>query len=522
MADAGKARAPSASYAKARTRRLRQGRRGGRAGRVGRAGARRAPTAPTTPWPRRSGSPPSAPAPARATPCASSARTPTCPRGDTEVLAPTPEDDGSIPLAGDTGIATEPATVTVSAELGDGPHGPAGDDSNDFDFYEVDIPAGLSLVGDTSDSGSLDTILAVYDETGELVAVDDDGGSQGFTSRVTYTPETPGTYYLMVAGYSFFGPLPADPFDSGSGAGLADIGDYELSIAVGPVDADNYAVRLQPGRRHRRGRRRRGDRAHRLPARRPADGRLAGRPRRLVALPAQLAAARRRQHHAGLRRREGRLVRPARSAAAPAPTTSSSRATGPAPSSTPTRSRRSTSTSRAAASTPASGAAPGVRTLSPFSSFLGKWGINANRQDAMITKVTAEVKENIRDEVKASGLNPNLEVRGRQLAQPPRGRGQAERLARLRRRHHRPVGHPDDRHRAVHRPGQLRARGRRPGAPRRAERPGRRPRLAEHLPHRGQRPGGVRLAGGRQRDRPRDRAHGRQLPHRQPVAAWPC
>jgi hypothetical protein len=54
---------------------------------------------------------------------------------------------------------------------------------------------------------------------------------------------------------------------------------------------------------------------------------------------------------------------------------------------------------------------PGVSELSPFSAFLGKWGIPRSRENAMIRQITAEVRENIRDEVRAGGLNPGLEVR---------------------------------------------------------------------------------------------------------------
>jgi hypothetical protein len=53
---------------------------------------------------------------------------------------------------------------------------------------------------------------------------------------------------------------------------------------------------------------------------------------------------------------------------------------------------------------------PGVRTLSPFSAFLGRWGLtNANR-NAVINRVIATVRENIRADL-ASGPNRNFAVR---------------------------------------------------------------------------------------------------------------
>ena len=49
-----------------------------------------------------------------------------------EDLEPGAEDNGSIPLATPTGIEG-PSAVTTTGVLGDGPHGSAGDGTNDFD-----------------------------------------------------------------------------------------------------------------------------------------------------------------------------------------------------------------------------------------------------------------------------------------------------------------------------------------------------------------------------------------------------
>lgn len=167
--------------------------------------------------------------------------------GGTSTAITTEEDQGSIPLATDTGIDGSGA-VTTSSVLGDGPHGSqGGDGSNDFDFYKVTVAEGQSILADTEGSATgLDTILAVYGADGTPLAADDDGGT-GTLSNLGYTPETPGDYYVLVAGYDFFGPLPNDPTDSGSGNGGADEGDYSLSLAVQELDRDFYSVRLRPG-----------------------------------------------------------------------------------------------------------------------------------------------------------------------------------------------------------------------------------------------------------------------------------
>ncbi|WP_210650274.1 pre-peptidase C-terminal domain-containing protein [Nocardioides sp. SYSU D00065] len=167
------------------------------------------------------------------------------PGASTPSTVTTAEDQGAIPLATPTGIAGTGSAV-VSSVLGDGPHGPEGTGSNDFDFYSVEVGEGQTLTADTEGSATAtDTILVVWDAEGTPLAADDDSGT-GTHSALTYKPEAPGTYYVMVGGYAF-DPLPADPFDSGSGAGGADVGDYRLAVASQELDADFYSVRLRPG-----------------------------------------------------------------------------------------------------------------------------------------------------------------------------------------------------------------------------------------------------------------------------------
>ena len=46
---------------------------------------------------------------------------------------------------------------------------------------------------------------------------------------------------------------------------------------------------------------------------------------------------------------------------------------------------------------------PGVRTLSPFSSFLGRWGLTNADRNAVINRVIATVQENIRRDLRFEG-----------------------------------------------------------------------------------------------------------------------
>ncbi|KGN31737.1 hypothetical protein N802_03315 [Knoellia sinensis KCTC 19936] len=168
-------------------------------------------------------------------------------------IPPAPEDNGSIPLAHATGL-TGRAAVTTTGVLGDGPHGPApaGDGSNDFNFYSLTGTAGFALTVSTEGTpAGTDTVVGLYDAEGTLLAVDDDGGATGLSSLLTHQIATTGTYYVVVAGFRAGGPLPRDPFDSGSGSqggrGGGDLGNYTLLLRAAQVDADFYAVNLAKG-----------------------------------------------------------------------------------------------------------------------------------------------------------------------------------------------------------------------------------------------------------------------------------
>jgi hypothetical protein len=55
-----------------------------------------------------------------------------------------------------------------------------------------------------------------------------------------------GTYYV-VTGSALPYPIPGDPFDSGSGYGVGSEGRYGLTVTVAPADVDVYAVDLEVG-----------------------------------------------------------------------------------------------------------------------------------------------------------------------------------------------------------------------------------------------------------------------------------
>jgi hypothetical protein len=154
------------------------------------------------------------------------------------------EDDGAIPLAGDTGIGTIRSGITTSAVIGDGPHGSAGTGTNDVDFYRLRAAAGeVVTVQTATPTGPLDSLVALYTPDGTLVASNDDFGG-GFDSRMTYTAPATSDYFVAVAGYRG---LLADPFNPASGGGNGSEGPYTVTITAAEDDRDFFAVKLRAG-----------------------------------------------------------------------------------------------------------------------------------------------------------------------------------------------------------------------------------------------------------------------------------
>lgn len=324
-----------------------------------------------------------------------------------ETIETAPEDNGSIPLATQSGI-TDGGAVTTSSVLGDGPHGTEGDGSNDFDVVAVDVAEGETLTADTAgtDSG-LDSVLAVYDAEGTLVAVDDDGG-EGRLSLVTYTAAEAGTYYVLVAGYSFLGPLPADPFDSGSGAGLGDTGEYQLSISAQLLDTDYYSLRLRPGDvlgsvgedaatglkvRTPSGEERVGGVATDASSLYPPNSPLPGGGNTTVAYVAEEAGWYSVQVTGSTGRYDVSVE-------------------GFRPGTQQDRGRTQTvlldfDPGRVNAGT---WGGPGVRNVSPFSAFVPRWGIDRSQARRVENRALRIAQRNIDQEIQRQGLNPDVNV----------------------------------------------------------------------------------------------------------------
>jgi hypothetical protein len=333
-------------------------------------------------------------------------------------LATVPEDNGSIPLAGATGLDGGEA-VTTSGVIGDGPHGSAGTGTGDFDFYEIaGARAGQRFVADIdTPTGSLDSIVVLWDAAGNAIAANDDSG--GLDSLLTFTLPADGDYFLMVAGFLN---LPADPFDSGSGDGAGSEGPYNLLLGLDANDVDFYAVNLRAGdvlsgsvsgaastlQVYDTARREVFGSSQDASGIYPASSPLAGGGNAVVDHVVRSGG----RHYVAVSGGTGNydvtleVYRPG------------------------TQAKRVTQTifldfDGARVNTAIFGG-PGVRQLSPLSAFLGRWGIPASQQNAVINRVLATTTENLRHDF--AGQNVQVRILNSRDHADPFGQPNVSRL----------------------------------------------------------------------------------------------
>ncbi|MDG4790953.1 PPC domain-containing protein [Micromonospora sp. WMMD1102] len=322
-------------------------------------------------------------------------------RVEATAIAPNTEDDGAIPLARDTGVGATEQAVSTSGTVGDGPHGSAGSGSGDFDFYQVTGTAGRTLRVDIdTPTDELDSVVLLYDAEGELIDLNDDS-PEGLDSLLIHQFAADGDYYVAVVG---FPSIPEDPFDSGSGAGAASEGPYQVTLATAEQDTDFFAVRLRPGDvlgasvagsaakitvYDSDGREVHGsdqDASGIYPPNSP----LPGGGNAVTEHVADKAG----WHYVGVTLGDGMYditVEAYRSAQKP-------------------RQTLFLDFDGARINTAIFGG-PGVRTLSPMRAWLGRWGLTAADEDAVIDGIIAEVEENLRHDMVESGLNQRFDIR---------------------------------------------------------------------------------------------------------------
>ena len=295
--------------------------------------------------------------------------------------------------------------------LGDGPHGGA-TGSNDFDFFALTSGPGLRITVDTTGVGTdADTVVAVYDESGEPLAVNDDAGvaPNFLASRLSFPVPEQGRYFVLVAGYSTAGPLPEDPTDSGSGAGGADRGNYQLAIGSSAFDTDYYALKLKKG--DVLGSVGKGV-ADLLTVWRPDGTQMVGAPgvdASSLYAPTSPLPGGGNTTLAYVAEQSGTYAIQVDGSAGSYDTLVEAYRPG---SEIDPAARVQTiflDFDGARVNTGIWGG-PGVRELSPFGTFLGKWGLTRAQEATVIDKITATVRENIRRDLIEKGLNDDVAV----------------------------------------------------------------------------------------------------------------
>ena len=326
-------------------------------------------------------------------------------------LAPIAEDNGAIPIAGATGITASRQGVRTSGTIGDGPHGSTGDRTGDFDFYKLTtVPSGTQLTVDTdTPTGPFDSVVAVYNATGTLLASNDDEAFPNTDSLLKFRIPATGDYYVMVSGFGLGTSFPADPMDSGSGAGTGSEGAFELTITVAGVDDDFYAVDLAAGD--------------------VIGASVTGSAGRLTVYDsAGRESFGSSQDFSGIYPSASPLpgggnavadyVAPRAGRYTVAVTTGAGRYDVTLEAYRPGSELDKRGTVQAlfvdfdgARVNTGIFGGPGVRQLSPLAGFLGRWGLAASDENALINQVLATVRENYVQDLAAKGTNRNFAVR---------------------------------------------------------------------------------------------------------------
>jgi hypothetical protein len=315
------------------------------------------------------------------------------------------EDDGAIPLAGDTLLTPALIATRADATIGDGPHGSAGDQHGDFDFFVIRAArAGQRLVVDIdTPTSTLDSVVTLWDSAGNPIAVNDDDGTS-FDSLLTTTIPAAGDYYVSVSGFGFGSPIPPDPFDPASGSGVGSEGGYSVSFGLDASDLDHFSVDLKAGD--------------------VLGGSITGTGTRLTVFdPAGREVIGSTQDasfiypassplpgggnavFAHVAAKDGRYAVEVNGKPGNYDLTLEAYRPG-------TETAKATQTifldfDGARVNTNIWGG-PGVRQLSPFSAFVGRWGLTAADENALVDRVVATVSENLKQDFAAKGVKVKI------------------------------------------------------------------------------------------------------------------
>jgi hypothetical protein len=138
------------------------------------------------------------------------------------------EPNDAIAEATSTGLSGS-GTFTGSAFIGDGLFGTT---SGDYDYFHFSADAGDNISIETfatANPDTVNTVVGLYDSSGNLLVENDDGGSDLY-SALNFTVGAAGDYYAVVRGFG--SGFAGDPSTPGTGSGVGSTGAYDLEIEI--------------------------------------------------------------------------------------------------------------------------------------------------------------------------------------------------------------------------------------------------------------------------------------------------
>ena len=160
------------------------------------------------------------------------------------------EDDGSIPKANNVNVTAPFQRATQIATIGDGLFGSSGSGEGDSDFYKLSLEKDdfVTISAARVDTSAVQPVMILFNALGQIeqFAV----RPTDFSAITLIAPES-GDYYVGVNDFEMLiklTPATTDPFNSDSGAGFGNEGDYRFAVNYfGKIDRDFYSFDLKKG-----------------------------------------------------------------------------------------------------------------------------------------------------------------------------------------------------------------------------------------------------------------------------------